>query len=217
MSDQNTQQLNAPTSDLLSDIRSIMGADGSLAKICKFLVRIVPSSGQLTQVLNSGGKGGLLRDMIYLCETAEFPGRAFNNLDGVRYYGPSFKMPYQSSYEDTNLVFICRDEMYERQVFDDWMELINPTNTFDFEYKDNYTAEIQIFKLDDVYHEPTYAFSLLKAHPILVNPQQVTWSDDQFLRIGVTFTYHWWTRKGLDTQEGTWADGNFANLVRAAQ
>jgi len=216
MSDQKTQQLNAPYSELLSDVKSVLGDKGGPSKICKFLVRIIPSSGQLTQVFSSGGKNGLRYDLTYLCETVEYPGRSFNNLDGVRYYGPSFKMPYQSNYEDLNMVFICRDEMYERQVFDDWMELINPSNTFDFEYKDNYTCEVQIFKMDN-FHEPQYAFSLLKAHPILVNPQQVTWSDEQFLRLGITFTYHWWTRKGLDKQEGTWAGGNFANLVRAAQ
>jgi hypothetical protein len=33
-----------------------------------------------------------------------------------------------------------------------------------------------------------------------VNPQQVTWADDNFQRITVSFTYTKWTRPKLDKQ-----------------
>ena len=46
--------------------------------------------------------------------------------------------------------------------------------------------------------EPTYAFTLYKAYPLLVNSQPVTWTDDNFLRLTVNFTYTEWRREGKD-------------------
>jgi hypothetical protein len=33
---------------------------------------------------------------------------------------------------------------------------------------------------------------------MLINPQPVTWADDQIQRLSVTFTYHKWRRAGYD-------------------
>jgi len=175
--------------DMVS-FQAISNMYGGLARSCKFAVRIVPSSNLITPF------SGVLRDLIYLCEAAEYPGRGFNNMD-MRYYGPNFKVPFQSTYEDITLTFICRSESPERRFFDDWMNVINPTTTYDFNYYDNYTAEIQIFQYNEE-NKVTYHFALLDAFPVLVNPQQLTWADDQFLRLGITFTYNKWIRPRMD-------------------
>ena len=193
---------NPPQRLNLNYFRSVASDMGSFAKGCKFVVRITPIGDGLKRLSSNR----FIEDLSYLCETAEMPGRGFQNID-MRYYGPSFKMPFQSAYEDINLTFLCRAESYEREFFDNWMELINPTNTFDFAYRDDYRSNIDIFKISEhakigtlAESEATYNFTLLNAFPILINPQPVTWADDQFLRLGVTLTYHWWTRKGLDVQ-----------------
>ncbi len=46
----------------------------------------------------------LSRYLALQCESAEFPGRTFQTAD-VKIYGPTFKVPYQSMYGDTNLTF----------------------------------------------------------------------------------------------------------------
>ena len=192
---------NPPQRLSLNYFRSVAGNFGSLAKGCRFVVRINP----IGDLLKRQAPIEFMEDLSYLCETAEMPGRGFQNID-MRYYGPSFKLPFQSVYEDINLTFLCRSESFEREFFDNWMELINPSNTFDFNYRDQYRADVDIFKISDYSDgsidgaKATYSFSLLNAFPILVNPQPVTWADDQFLRLGVSFTYHWWTRKDLDKQ-----------------
>lgn len=182
---------NAPQYLSMLDFKSMSDMYGGLAKSCRFAVRIIPQ-GSLVQRL----AGGFTQDLVYLCEAAEYPGRGFFNLE-PRYYGPNFKVPYQPQYEDITLTFICRNSSFERQFFDDWQVLINPPNTFDFSYRDDYRSRIEIFQFDDE-NEPQYYFTLLDAYPILVNPQQLTWADDQFLRLGVTFTYSWWLRPGID-------------------
>lgn len=182
---------NAPQSLSMIDFKALSDAFGGPAKSCRFAVRIVPE-GQILQQIT----GGFTEQLVYLCEAAEYPGRGFLNVD-LRHYGPNFKLPYQSTYEDITLTFICRNGSYERQYFDNWQAVINSPSSFDFNYRDDYSARIEIFHLDDE-NVPQYYFTLLNAYPTLVNPQQLTWADDQFLRLGITFTYTWWTRPGLD-------------------
>jgi len=181
---------NFPT---MHDFRTISSRYGGLAKGCRFLAKIEPPSVLL-------GSNGIVNDLAYLCETTELPGRGFNNVE-VRYFGPQHKLPFQSTFEDINMTFLTRANSAERRFFDDWMNVINPVNNFTFAYRDNYRAKIRIYQVPENKNSSDsllYQFVLNDAFPILVNPQQVTWADDQFLRLGITFTYHWWERPLLD-------------------
>jgi len=207
---------NYPAALSMDYFQAITHKFGSLAKSARFIAKIVPVG---PEVVDMAISNPAYRDLMYLCEAAEFPGRGFMNVD-LRYYGPSLKLPYQSTYEDINLTFLCRNESYERQFFDDWMEIINPTSSFNLNYRDDYRCYVEVYQIAD-YAEGAYGgssyypgfggltqpsgppaanykFTLLDAWPVLVNPQQITWADDQFLRLGVSFTYHWWTRFSLD-------------------
>jgi hypothetical protein len=175
------------------DFKALSDLYGGLAKSCRFAVRINPVGSKVLAIASN-----FQYQLTYLCEAAEYPGRGFLNVD-ARYYGPNFKLPYQSSYEDITLTFLCRNESFERLFFDNWQTIINPPNTFNFSYRNEYRSHIEIFHLDET-GDPQYQFTLLDAYPVLVNPQALTWADDQFLRLGVTFTYSWWTRPGIDPE-----------------
>lgn len=212
----------------MSDFRAYMDGGEGLAKSCRFAVVIRP---QGQYVLNNTQ---FSRELMYLCEVAEMPGRGFVNID-LRYYGPSFKLPVQTQYEDINFTFLCRNQSFERQFFDDWQLIINPINTYDFNYRDDYRAEIDIYQFADApkerygttfgplpvpvrYEEADpeaqYCITLHDAYPIFVNPQPMTWQDDQFQRLVVNFTYFKWSRKGLDPiSRGTGPNGYSFNLV----
>jgi hypothetical protein len=211
MSDQRVT--NHPKNFSMNTIRSKFNAQyGQPAKNCRFAVVITPPL--IFPALSKNTT--VAQDLTYMCESAEMPGRAFLNVD-LRHYGPSFKLPFQSKYEDSNMVFICRSKTYERQFFDDWLSAINPVDSFDFNYRNEYSTSIRIFQLSEEASasngqaDANYAFTLHNAYPILVNPQPHTWADDQITRLGITFTYTWWTREGLDPNPGTTQSGN--NLV----
>jgi hypothetical protein len=193
--------VNAPRDLMMTNFRAVIDDYGGLMKSARFAVQIRPVGEYLL------GYRDFCQDFIYLCEIAEMPGRGFMNLD-VRYYGPSHKLPFQSAYEDLNLTFLCRTESIERQFFDDWMAVINPINSFDFNYRDQYRSEIDVFQFADYSEEdenaPTakYFLTMHNAYPILVNPQPLTWGDDQFLRLVVSFTYTHWSRRGYDPAPG---------------
>jgi len=190
---------NAPKNLDMNDFWSTNEDSGGLAKSCRYVARILP--------INRRDPSGIAQDLTYLCEATEFPGRAFQNID-VRYYGPNQKLPILSVYDDLNMTFLCRSGSFEKEFFDDWMEDINPSSNYNFNYRDNYRSEIQLFQFaetgdydDDTGPQAVYAFTLIDAFPILINPQPVTWVDDNFLRLTVTFTYSKWRRPNKDISD----------------
>lgn len=197
-----TKISNAPKELDMNTFKVFAESHDGLAKSCRFVALIKPVGSLIAQYDNQA-KDLQAEDLMYLTEMAEMPGRGFMSMD-ARYYGPNQKFPYLSQYEDINLTFLCRNRSSERRFFDDWQGLINPNNTFDFNYRDEYRAVIDLYQYSDFDRDdlggPTaeYMFSLHDAYPILVNPQPVSWADDQFMRLGVTFTYSWWTRKNIE-------------------
>lgn len=205
---------NAPRQLTMADFRAMADQYGSLQKSCKFIVMIVPT-GEYIRVNNQ-----FSRQLMYMCEVAELPGRNFEAID-IRYYGPNQKLPHKTIYEDINLTFVCRSQSLERQFFDNWHTVINPQNTWDFNYRDQYAAQIHIYQYSDYGKEgmidgympgmgvvpvrtntnqpdAQYWMTLHDAYPIMIQPQPMTWADDQFQRVIVSFTYTHWTRPGLD-------------------
>lgn len=197
---------NGPNYADLIRTRSVISDGGGPAKSNRFLVNIPKPI---------DGLNGFQKDLTLLCEAAEFPGRGLFTVDN-RYYGPNFKIPYQTTYEDLTLTFLVRDKFLERQYFDGWMNAINPIDSYNFNYRADYTTNIELFQLSDIgtpvrntvngvsvpsgetFVKTQYAFTFEKAYPVLVNPQPVTWADDNFHRLSVTFTYTRWYRRGLD-------------------
>ena len=133
----------------------------------------------------------LSRYLALQCETAELPGRTLLTQD-VKVYGPTFKVPYQSQYNDINLGFICTNDFYERKLFDRWIEAIHPSDTNNLRFpKGNgtrYMCNITIIQYDD-FIKKIYSVQLVDAFPIGVAAQPLNWSEDNFHRLSVQFAY----------------------------
>lgn len=140
------------------------------------------------------------RQISLNCESAELPGRDLTTTD-TRIYGPTFKTPYMTNYNDISFTFLCDASLVEKRVFDEWMSAINPQNTFDFEYRESYVSKVVIEQLTDD-EIPTYGCELIEAYPIQVNSMPVSWGDDNYHRVTITMTYRYWTETGTrDEQE----------------
>ena len=133
----------------------------------------------------------LSRYLALQCETAELPGRTLLTQD-AKVYGPTFKVPYQSQYNDINLGFICTNDFYERKLFDRWLEAIHPSDTNNMRFsKGNstrYMCNITIIQYDD-FIKKIYSVQLVDAFPIGVAAQPLNWSEDNFHRLSVQFAY----------------------------
>ena len=196
--------LNSPTNLSMIDVTSTINALGGPAKQCRFAIRITPIGSD--NILTSLGYKDFFNDLTLLVPATEMPGRGFDYAE-VRYYGPNKAFPRQTKYgEGIDMTILCRSEGFERQLFDDWMEIINPTNIFDFNYAKQYYCQIDVYQLVEYGQseqskdmKATYQWTLHNAWPYLVNPQKVTWADNDILTLDVAFSYQYWTRPGRDT------------------
>lgn len=165
-----------------------------LARSNRFRVLFTPPPSLMTDL------GEFMPALSLMCEQAEFPGRTFNASDS-RIYGATFKTPHESQFAEVNFTILCDQNFTEKFVFDYWMDFINPisgaTNTpgggWDFEYRDEYIADIKIIQYNDIGDE-AYAVQLREAYPTAVAPLQASWQDDQFHKFQVTMCYRWWEK-----------------------
>ena len=200
-------------------LSNIRGKDG-LAKTSRFQVVLPipvnvykPNSSIIEKILNlpnsvfndvsdavnkaiggeTGGSGGssISRYLSLQCESAELPGRTIGTAD-VKIYGPSFKVPTSTSYNDMNLTFLCTNDFYERKLFDKWLESIHPSDTNNFRFpkgeKSGYLTNITVIQYDD-FIKQIYAVKLIDAFPIGIAPQALSWGEDGFHRLSISFAY----------------------------
>jgi len=129
------------------------------------------------------------------CEVTELPGRTFATTERKIGSAPLQKFPYQTTYNDVQMTFIVGGDMKERLFFDQWMEYINPSSTYNFKYKNNYSTDIAITQYD-MQNKVTYKCVLIDAYPLVVNQLDLDWTADNYHRLTVVFAYTNW-------QEGT--------------
>ena len=155
------------------------------------------------------------RYLALQCEAAELPGRTLETAD-ARVYGPSFKIPYRMQYAETTLTFICTNDFYERKLFERWMDAIIPSDTnnprFPKSQVSRYLTDIRIIQYDDIVRQ-IYAVDLIDAFPTGISPQALSWGDDAFHKLQISFAY----QKYRTIYEGTYDIGAAAaSLLGAA-
>jgi hypothetical protein len=137
-----------------------------------------------------GSNATLSRYLALQCESAELPGRTLQTQE-VKIYGPSFKVPYQTQYNEITLTFLSTNDFWERKLFDRWIEAIHPSDTNNMRYAkgpQTYMTPIKIIQYDD-FIKQIYAVELIDAFPIGVSAQPLSWSEDGFHRVSVQFAY----------------------------
>lgn len=131
------------------------------------------------------------RYLALQCESAELPGKSLITAD-AKIYGPTYKIPYQTQYNETTLNFVCTNEFYERKLFEKWLESIMPTDTNNLRYPkgeaSHYLTNIKIIQYDDFIRQ-IFAIELIDAFPIGIASQPLAWSEDGFHRLGIQFAY----------------------------
>jgi hypothetical protein len=106
-------------------------------------------------------------------------------------YGITEKYPYQNAYNDAEFTFYVSDNMKEKVVFDRWLSLVSPKDTYNMNYKTDYETEIAVhqYALDG---SISYTAYLRRAFPIAVNQLDLDWSSDSIHKLNVVFAYSDW-------------------------
>jgi len=147
--------------------------------------------GQAPSGYSKSSNPSITRYLSMQCEAAELPGKSLATTE-VKIYGPSFKVPYQTQYTESTLSFLCTNDFYERKLFDRWIESIMPTDTnnlrFAKDQESRYLTNIKVIQYDD-FIKQIYAVELIDAFPVSISAQPLSWSDDNFHRLSVQFSY----------------------------
>lgn len=169
-----------------SDIKKFIASfDKGIAIASDFRVMIMPPA-SISDLMSA-------QQLMFRCESATLPGRTLATSD-LRIYGPTEKYPYQTTYDDITLTFICSGDMVEKTFFDGWLELINPSSKWNFEYKESYVTTIEINQLDRLGNIP-YKIKLLDAYPVSINQLDLDWyNSEAYHKLSVTFAYTSWER-----------------------
>ena len=134
--------------------------------------------------------------LTFRCENANLPGRTISTTD-QKIYNIVEKFPNQTTYQDMDMTFIVGGDMAEKQFFDAWLELINPTTNFNFKYKGDYSTSITVNQYD-INNNLTYTIELVDAYPIAVNQLDLDWSNDGYHKLSVVFAYTYWKNNSLN-------------------
>jgi len=136
------------------------------------------------------------RSLNMRCEITNLPGRTFETTEKKIGSAPIEKFPYHTNYQEVPMTFILSDDMNEKIFFDAWMELINPTTDYNFQYKSNYAVDISINQYD-VTNNVSYSGLLEEAFPIDVNQLDMDWSTDSYHKLTVVFAYKRWQNNSV--------------------
>lgn len=145
-----------------------------------------------------------MRKMSFICDATELPGKNLATFDR-RTYGVSEKLPTQTVFQDITLNFLCTDDrefgMWQKVFFDDWLNYIHPSDTYNFRYKQDYAVDFTIIQYSVSSKEPdsedilpNYGVRIYEAYPINMNQLSLNWADDGFIRLSMTFAYTSWER-----------------------
>jgi hypothetical protein len=152
------------------------------------------------------------RNLSFRCEMTQLPGRTFETTDKKIGSAPVERFPYHTTYQNVTMEFIVSDDMNEKIFFDAWMELINPSGNYNFQYKANYAVDISINQYN-VSNKLTYVGLLQEAFPIDVNQLDLDWGTDSYHKLSVVFAYRQWSNNTVSNLGSNLIQSGLSGLI----
>lgn len=180
-----------PSQFNIDDFRANLSAHGEVARGDKFnVVIMIPS------VIGTAS-GTTMRELTLQCEAAELPSRDINLIE-FRHYAFIKRIPHQNQYGQATFTFLCTGDMWEKRLFDRWLDVMVPTNSglvtysMDSSLQSVYEAPIYINQFSST-GEVIYTAKLIDAIPTSISALGLDWSSgDQVHRLQVTFNFRKW-------------------------
>ena len=143
----------------------------------------------------------LQRNTVLFCDQIQLPGTNINTAD-LRTYGEVRKAPYERLYEDINMSFYVDTDMSVKTFFDFWIEQIQNPGTRNFNYYDNYTADITI-EVQDLQNKTRYNMKLFEAFPKSIGAVQMDYNSKDIMKLSVNFAYKYYQVGALENLKQT--------------
>ena len=141
------------------------------------------------------GSSTITRGLELMVEQTELPGKNINTMD-LKYNGDMLKMPNGIIYAVQQFTFHVSSDMYEKNIIDEWMNLIIDPRTHEIGYMDDYSTNIIVNQLDER-DNIVHSIVLYDAYPMNVNPLVIANSETNMThRLMCMFAYRKWERIG---------------------
>lgn len=158
------------------------------------LNRIINS--EVVKVMSSifgAGSTETTRALEMMTEQTELPGKQITTSD-IKYNGDFYKLPYSVVYAAQQFTFVVSRDMYEKNIIDEWMNLIHDPVTHEVGYHDDFVTNIIINQLD-VADNIVHSVMLRDAFPMISNPLVVSNAEENMAhRLMCMFAYRRWER-----------------------
>ena len=167
----------------------------------KFKVEVIPPS--------SLGFGSYVEPLIYYAQSASIPDRNFNEIQ-IKYYGMEYKLPASEITQDLVINFIVDSEWNNRNLFEQWANMINKRVSADFSnmnpikgnadelFKDSSVSVTQLGFKNNIIAQYFFNYVFPKQVDQIELHQETM---DTFETFQVTFAYSYWeTINGISRQ-----------------
>lgn len=163
-----------------------------VAKTNHFFVELtLPQSLMNTSEIRDNSK-----KIALFCDQAQIPGVSFAT-NAVRSFGESKEVPYEKLFEPIQLSFYVDDDFIVKKLFDNWMHLIQDTNTRTFRYPDQYIASSINILVINPSEKERYLVTLHNVYPKTVAPIQLDYASRDLMKLNVTLVYQYSTMSAL--------------------
>lgn len=175
-----------------------LGKSTAFARTDKFVVNFSAPTGM-------NGYGGTNSQVPFIlsmvCEEASFPGKTIGTRE-LRINALTERRAQAIDYGGTiSFTFLTDYNFTARNFFDTWQNLCVQDTTRHVSYYQDYISSITVTSLyptpdpgngsDSI---PIWSIKINEAWPVKVDPQQVSYSQQQFLRLNVEFAFKSWER-----------------------
>jgi|AntRauTorckE6833_2_1112554.scaffolds.fasta_scaffold03616_8 hypothetical protein len=142
-----------------------------------------------------GGTAEISRGLDIMVESTDIPGKNLVTTE-IKYNGDYYKLPYGVVYEAQSFTFNVSRNMYEKNIIDEWMNIIFDPIKHTIGYMDDYATTITINQMDEQ-DNIVYSIQLKDAFPTMCNPVTVSNEErDSFVKLTTNFMFKRWERVG---------------------
>jgi len=185
----------------IDNLKSIIGKRQGLANTNRFLTIFTPPTQALVnlnpldivgrfanETFNAKSLVSDPRDIAFLCESTQIPGRSLNTLD-FQAERETIKIPNGFIDDDVTMTFLLTNDYYMKDMMEGWMSSIVDTENYVLGYKKNYQTDIIIQQLNKN-DKNVYGIKLINAYPISISAIDLNnESENGIQKVQITFAY----------------------------
>jgi hypothetical protein len=171
--------------DFITQVKTV-----GMARTNRFNVVLTPP-----QALGRIGNEGL-KSILLFCDQVQVPGLNLATIQN-RTFGEFREVPYEKLYGDIQMSFYVDNNLAVKNLFDDWMALIQNPTSRTFEYYDNYITDMQI-EIEDVANKLRHRTYVYEAYPKTIAPIQLDYASKEVMKLQITMQYKYWKTESFD-------------------